>query len=227
MSKRGGPQHIPRPERWRVGGPPAWGADSDTTLEQAAKRISAYDASDVLPSLAVERVGEPRRASAVLVPLFEDDTKGLSTILTRRPLHMRNHAGEISFAGGSVDDVDTDLWDTATREALEEIGLEPPLVNPIGRLDKFVTGASHSLVTPMVGSLNDLPELRPDPGEVDEILIVPIAELASSDTYRSECWYWANQWVPMHFFDLEGDTIWGATARMLDDLLAVILDPQG
>lgn len=140
---------------------------------------------------------------------------------------MRKHAGEISFPGGAEDDEDASPWHTALREAHEEIDLDPSIPRRIGELDRFVTGASFSLVEPHVARLDVVPSLTPSPDEVDEILFVPIAELVHPDVYRQEEWFWHEEWRRMHFFDLVGDTVWGATALMLHNLLEVVARPVG
>lgn len=218
---RGGFQHIPRPTKWRpidLGAPlPGEGALS---LERIEDRVSSYRASEIVRGPAVQRPRNPGRRSAVLVSLY-NSTDGPSTILTRRPLHMRKHPGEVSFPGGAHDEEDPTLWDTAIREAHEEIDLHPSIPRRIGELDRFVTGASFSLVEPHVALLDSMPELTPSPDEVDEILHVPIAELIRPEVYRQEEWFWNDEWRRMHFFELEGDTVWGATALMLHNLLEV------
>jgi len=190
-----------------------------------AARLSRYSPSELVRGLRPP--GQVGRRSAVLIGLY-DTADGATTILTRRPEHMRKHAGEVAFPGGAVDDTDESLWAAATREAHEEVGLDPAAVEPIGELDRFVTGASFSLVTPLVGSIAEKPELTASPDEVDEIIHVSIAELLTPGVYRHERWLWEGEWRSVHFFDLVGDTVWGATAVMLHRLLELIagVDPE-
>lgn len=183
--------------------------------------VSTYEPSEILRGPAVDRPPTQGRKSAVLVAIYEG-ADGPTTILTRRPQHMRKHAGEIAFPGGSHDDTDDSLWHTAIREAEEEVGLHQSLPRQIGELDRFVTGASFSLVQPIVAYLEQPPQLVASPDEVEVILHVPIAELVSNGVYRQEEWFWDGQWRAMHFYDLIGDTVWGATALMLHNLLAVV-----
>ena len=188
---RGGPQQIPRPDRWSSGGPPPWvHSDVDeisvTTIERT---LLEYQPSEILRGPAVTRPREPGPESAGLVTVYDGDA-GATTILTRRPQHMRKHAGEVSFPGGAADEGDETLWHTALREAHEEIALDPALPRPIGALDRFVTGASFSLVAPLVGALDDRPDLVASPDEVDAILHVPLRELLNPDVYRHEVWEW-------------------------------------
>ncbi|NNE74812.1 MAG: CoA pyrophosphatase [Acidimicrobiales bacterium] len=170
-------------------------------------------------------LGEPNaqtRQSAVLVPLYEHDDD-VFVILTRRPLHMRSHAGEVSFPGGGVEPGDPDLWATAVREACEEIGLDPARPEPLGELDRLFTRGSQSLVAPQVAHIGGRPaQLVPQQSEVDAILHVPISELLAPDVFREEVWSWEGRGqFPMNFFELVGDTVWGATAAMLRQLLSI------
>ncbi len=135
---------------------------------------------------------------------------------------MRKHAGEVAFPGGSHDETDESMWHTALREASEEVALNPMLPQLAGELDSFVTGASYSLVQPIVATLSEPPRLEASPDEVDVIITVPLRELLAPGVYRVEDWFWNDQWIPMHFFDLIGDTVWGATALMLHNLLDVL-----
>jgi len=196
-----------------------------------------------LDDLAVRlgALGEPRvidgpvpvaspRQSAVLAPLYEGPA-GPTVVLTRRAGHLRNHRGEVSFPGGRQEDHDPDLIATALREAQEEIALDPATVTVVGRLDRLSTFVSQSEIHPFVGLLGAPPtDLVADPGEVDAILHVPLAALLDDETFREERWRFGPDGPerPLTFFEIPGDTIWGATARMLRQLLAAALglDPR-
>jgi 8-oxo-dGTP pyrophosphatase MutT (NUDIX family) len=161
-------------------------------------------------------------SSAVLIPLYEEDEQTL-VVLTRRSLAMRSHTWEVSFPGGRADDGESP-WQTALREAHEEVALDPRVVRPIGELDRFVTVGSQSLVHPMVGALADRPALTPSPAEVDQILHVPLSELLLDGVFREEVWAIGDALRPITFFELYGNTVWGATAAMLRQLLVLTLD---
>jgi 8-oxo-dGTP pyrophosphatase MutT (NUDIX family) len=161
------------------------------------------------------------RSSAVLVPLYEHEGT-THVVLTRRSLAMRSHTWEVSFPGGRADDGESP-WQTALREAHEEVALDPGLVRPIGELDRFVTVGSHSLVHPMVGALTERPELTPSPAEVDQILHVPLPELLLDGVFREELWPIGDTERPITFFELYDNTVWGATAAMLRQLLVLTL----
>lgn len=135
---------------------------------------------------------------------------------------MRKHAGEIAFPGGAHDETDESMWHTAVREAEEEVALDPKLPRHVGEIDRFVTGASFSLVQPIVAALDAPPKLTPSPDEVDLILHVPLVELMTPGVYRAEEWFYNGEWRDMHYFDLVGETIWGATALMIHNLLQIV-----
>ena len=216
MTTRGGPQRIPRPPGTRAGDPPPWAHLSDAerrlTVADVRQRFSALG-----PAVRSPREGLVDRASAVLAAIYDDG--GESTIvLTRRSAALRLHSGEVSFPGGGQDDGE-DLWDTALREACEEVGLDRSLVEFIGELDHLSTITSNSFIVPFVAVLSEPPELHPSPAEVDAVLRVPLRELLDAATFREERWNVFGTDRPMFFFDLVGDTVWGATAAMLRQLL--------
>lgn len=159
-------------------------------------------------------------ASAVLAPLYEEDGE-VMVVLTRRAQHLRSHRGEVSFPGGRQDPGE-DLWTTALREAEEEIGLERHRVNGIGELDHLRTVTSDSFIVPFVGVMSEVPRLVPSPAEVELVLHVPIAELLADGVFREERWGASPMDRPIYFFDVVGDTIWGATGAMLRNLLGVL-----
>jgi 8-oxo-dGTP pyrophosphatase MutT (NUDIX family) len=159
------------------------------------------------------------RAAAVLVPLFEEAGEA-RVILTKRPDHMPSHRGEIAFPGGKVQpDVDVTVRDAALREAEEEIGLPRGAVEIVAELDGLSTLASRFTITPFVGFLVGRPALTPDPHEVVRALDVPLSELLDPDAYREERWDLGVPDRAVFFFDLPGETVWGATARILPAVL--------
>ena len=260
---RGGPQIIPRPDDFELGGLPPWGeipeSERRASLERLREVLKAGDvggtasggaAADVsgaiadglagdvstedgaaadpgrdpnAPSIPAELAQGSWRKSAVLVPLYEDKGE-LHVILTRRAAHLRSHSLEVSFPGGGQEEADASLWETALREAREEISLNTELVERIGQLPTFRTVGSKSLVHPFVSVIRGgRPEgLIPDPSEVEHILYVPMSELLRDDVFHEEHWTIpAIGHVNVNFFELYGDTVWGATAAMLRQLLTL------
>jgi 8-oxo-dGTP pyrophosphatase MutT (NUDIX family) len=162
---------------------------------------------------------EGNRRSAVLVALF-DGPDGAEVLLTRRAWHLSSHKGEVSFPGGRLESGETPVQ-AALREAHEEVLLDPGTVDIVGELDHLATVASKSHIVPIVGTLPGRPTLAAGTSEVDRILMVPLVDLLTPDTYREERWGAPPLDRSVHFFVLDDETIWGATARILVQLLAI------
>ena len=188
-------------------------------------------ASDVVAAINDRAHSDPvapfdtLRSSAVLVALV-DGEQGAEVLLTRRSETLSRHRGEISFAGGRVDDGES-FEAAALREAYEEVALSPSSVQLHGRLEAISTMASRSFIVPIVGTLDSHPVLTPAAEEVDRIMWVPLAELTRADTFREELWDFDGGRRPIFFFELDDETIWGATARILHQLLRVALGIVG
>lgn len=138
-------------------------------------------------------------------------------IFTRRAERLSRHAGQISFPGGLHLDGDGSLMGTALRESEEEIGLSPTAVRIAGALAPVHTSASRILIVPFVGVLAGRPVLRPNADEVAEVLEYPLARLMAAET---EVEFPRNGYLyrgPV--YAVEGNTIWGATAAILHELI--------
>jgi 8-oxo-dGTP pyrophosphatase MutT (NUDIX family) len=231
-------QVIPRPPSTRPGGPAPW-----ASLPASARRaVSVEGVRRALqhfrpaPGLAEHAwPGETPAATpaaapaAVLVPLFEEGGEA-RVVLTRRAAHLRTHTGEVSFPGGRLDAGETPE-EGARREAAEEIGLDPSSVEVVGRLTPVATFSSGAVVTPVVGVLAGRPRLVANRSEVEHVFDVALGTLLADGVFREECWLVPElpggagapgtdaEWRPMWFFELADDTIWGATARVLVELL--------
>ena len=156
--------------------------------------------------------------AAVLLALYGwPEEPGL--IFTERRADLRRHAGEISFPGGRRDDGDADLRATALREAQEEIGLDPASVEIGESLPATRTFVTNYVVHPFVGHVPHPRELslRPNPAEVETILTFSLELLREGYEMRRL----VRRGVPIHTptYEVEGQLIWGATARILGDLL--------
>lgn len=164
------------------------------------------------------------KVSAVLALLAPGEC-GAEVLLTRRSTQLSNHRGEISFPGGRVDDGES-IVDAALRETHEEVGVHQRLVQVHGELSPLSTFVSRSYIVPVVATVDEKPELSISAHEVERALWVPLAELVRADTFSWEWWNFDRVELPgdrpMFFFHLEDETIWGATARMLHELLCVI-----
>jgi len=218
---RGGEQKIPRPQNWEIGSASLWekANQNKLTLHSIEKSLEQFRP----PEITRENY---ERSSSVMIPLYAEDNE-VHMILTRRSKMMRHHTSEISFPGGNSEPEDTDEWSTAKREAYEEINLDPALPKKIGTLESFITVGSKSFVTPVVATLEGRPELKANPHEVEKILYVPLNELLLPEVYHEEVWELRDgQQRNIHFFELIGDTVWGATGSMIKQFLTIILEIQ-
>jgi 8-oxo-dGTP pyrophosphatase MutT (NUDIX family) len=155
--------------------------------------------------------------AAVLVPLYEGADGELRVVLTKRRADLRRHAGEISFPGGRRDPEDATLTDTALREAEEEIGLTRAHVALVGALERTSTFVTNYAIHPFVGLLRERPAWRASELEVDAVLEPALRDLRAGRTRtRMERRGIAFQ-TDAYVFD--GELVWGATARILEDLL--------
>ncbi|MEA2220014.1 MAG: hypothetical protein QOJ35_2640 [Solirubrobacteraceae bacterium] len=159
-----------------------------------------------------------RVAAAVLVALYVEHAQ-LHAIFTRRRRDLRSHPGEISFPGGRRDEGEHDLSLTALREAEEEIGLQRGDVQLLGALAPVGTIATNYAVYPFVGMIEPGGTWTPSASEVDEVLELRLADLRAARTRRRL----VHRGIPFRtdVYDVgEGLVIWGATARIVGDLLA-------
>lgn len=239
------PQVIPEPDEIATGAPAPWSILPSEQrrgfrLERVLERLQLAgrhldDATALIEPAEMAMVSDAdrqaiTRRSAVLVALFEEEGE-THLVLTRRSLAMRSHRGEIALPGGRADAAETPVQ-TALREAHEEVGIEPVTVRTVGSLSPIVTFASGSAIWPVVGTLEGRPSLITDPREVDRAFTVSLAELAADGTFLEERWRRgerrpgadAEGFFPIYFYRVPGDLVWGATARILTELLCVVCD---
>ena len=168
------------------------------------------------------RAGAGTYAAAVLAPVIRRDGDP-HLLFTKRADHLGEHPGQMAFPGGSREPSDDSLWTTAVREAGEEIGLERNEPDCVGRLDDILTVTDYS-VTPFVARIPNR-EYIPDQREVAEIVVLPVSGLIDPDNYeveRRDHPHHGDVIVP--FFHVDDYTVWGATARMVVQLLELTTD---
>ncbi len=238
-------QVVPRPAGAQRGDPAPWEqlapeARSSIPLSEVRLALQAgrgargpwRPASRVAPAELPPRGDD--RAAAVLCLLFERQGQA-RVVLTRRSRSLRHHAGEVCFPGGRLDQ-DEEPLGAALREAREEVGLLPATVEVIGELGPLTTRSSTALVHCFVGCAVGGDEGAAGPAldvcseEVERVFDVALADLAAPGVFHEELWPLAGpggvalRAVP--FFDLPapaGELVWGATGRMLVELLDVVL----
>ncbi|KAI4371763.1 hypothetical protein MLD38_010076 [Melastoma candidum] len=158
---------------------------------------------------------------------FAEEGGDLRVILTKRSSKMSTHSGEVSLPGGKAEEGDKNDVETATREAEEEIGLDPSLVNVVAFLEPFLS--KHLLrVIPVIGILADKKpfEPRPNPAEVDDVFDAPLEMFLKDENRRAEDIEWLGDKYLIHYFDyMVGNNkylIWGLTAGILIRAASVV-----
>mgnify|MGYP001565297254 FL=1 len=147
-------------------------------------------------------------------------------VFAKRTEDVSHHKGQFSFPGGIVETWDGSRLETALREAQEEIGLPPSAVDILGTLDDTETRATQFVITPFVGMVSQPVSYTPDGKEIERVLEVPLAALLDPAIFRVEMWERDGEVHPVYFYEYNGETIWGATARILKQFLDLVF-PEG
>ncbi len=161
---------------------------------------------------------QKHRRAGVLAPLFVRNG-GLWVLFTRRTETVEHHRGQISFPGGAQEPGDTTLWDTALRESEEEIGLKPKDALRLGSLSPIVT-VTNFYVEPYVAAIPQPYVFRPQEAEIAEVLEVPVAALMDPSVLEKKPFPGREE--PVLFYHHGAHVIWGATARILSELLEAL-----
>lgn len=159
------------------------------------------------------------RESAVVV-LCHDEGGEKKIILTKRTEQVAHHKGQICFPGGVRDEGDTSLWETAIRESWEEIGIGAGQVRLLGELGHVITPTGFS-ITPFVGWLSGPLDFKPSPDEIAEIFSVPLTHLLKPENFQLVMRNYDGLEVQDPVYSYGPHRIWGATGRIIHDLLSV------
>jgi 8-oxo-dGTP pyrophosphatase MutT (NUDIX family) len=164
------------------------------------------------------------RHSAVLILLYPRGGEDY-LVLMKRTENVAHHKGQISFPGGAREPEDRDLVATALREANEELGIDPEMVQVLGVMPNFYARVSNFIITPVVGRLKpeagaDRLLFQPNANEVAEVIEVPLRVLRDPSIHHTEQRTHNNVTYRIHFYDYDGYDIWGATARIIHEFLA-------
>ena len=210
-------------------------------FKEAAARLASLP--DELPSppdalMPVRVDGEPwktpaegmagARPAAVLVLIAPDSVGEARVVLIRRTSYDGHHSGEVSFPGGAAEDGDTDLVATALREANEEVGLDPDSIGlrVLGELEPFWIPVSNFRVTPILAVADRLPGWTRDEREVERVIEAPLAAFlpgAPIQTLERDVREWRIRYGAYELADVgDGPAVWGATARILGQLGALL-----
>ena len=192
--------------------PPEAAPPGVSWMAEIAARLDARERELVEPP-------EGRRRAAVLLPLFVRDG-ALRVLLTRRTDTVEHHRGQISFPGGVEEEHDDSPWATAMRETEEELGIAPGDVRLLGALTPLVT-VTDFFVEPFVGAIPYPHVLKPAAAEIAEVIDVPISALLDPKALERRMLPGRDE--PTLFYHYGSHVIWGATARMLKELLDAIV----
>jgi 8-oxo-dGTP pyrophosphatase MutT (NUDIX family) len=184
------------------------------------------------PSILVNETNAPavRFINAAVLALLFEEAGEARLVFTRRSSSLRAHRGEVSFAGGRLEAGESPA-EAAVREAQEEVALDPALVSLVGWIHPVLTMVSGSLIMPVVATVASRPHLVASPAEVERVFDVSLSQLADPSIFHEERWSIPGRVIPgsddnsfaVWFFEVEGEMIWGATARMIHELLSVVL----
>jgi 8-oxo-dGTP pyrophosphatase MutT (NUDIX family) len=156
------------------------------------------------------------REAAVLLMLFERAGEPW-LVFTKRTQHVQHHKGEISFPGGAREDADADIEQTAVRETVEELGVDPHAIRVVGRLDELPTFVTGYNVTPFVAVVPEQHSYRPSHAEIDEVIELPVEELARVG--RTDVIVRRGFPIETNVFETRGHFIWGFTGAVLRQFL--------
>jgi len=178
-------------------------------------RRSDYDLNPQM-SPASDAAGDESRPAAVLIPVI-DRVPEATILLTQRTAHLRTHAGQIAFPGGRMEEGDASPVHTALREAEEEIGLAPDLVEVLGFLESYQTSSGYR-IAPAVGIVRPDFDPAPDAGEVEDVFEVPLRFLMNAENHELHSRPWRGSRRYYYAMPYGERYIWGATAGMLRNL---------
>ena len=207
----------------------------DTHLEVKLKKkfqgkipiLCAYEkmrANVILGDTIRKPFNLPPKEGAVLILLYRQDTHASDWKfpLIQRPLYQGVHGGQISFPGGKKDIKDANLFQTARRETQEEIGVLGANVRIIGSMSKLDIKVSNHVVLPVIGFMDRKPIFTPHPCEVAEIIQISLVDLFKDNVVKEKKLQIGGVTLRAPYYDVDDRFIWGATAMIINELIALI-----
>ena len=190
--------------------------ENQKNLPQAIKQI--------LSARTPKRIPDEKclyKHAGVLVPIFRQGGDYM-ILFTKRTNNLEHHKGQISFPGGSVDEEDNSVRDTALREAREEIGLLKEDVEILGRIDDTMTVVSDFIVHPFVGLIPYPYDFTINTDEVARLIKVPLKAFHPENSGKGASFEFEDKTYRTPTYEYDGDVIWGATARIMEIFVNII-----
>ena len=200
----------------------------DSLKERLEKELPGEDAQFLMAPFSRERIKEiseenyfPKK-SAVLILLFPHENS-IHTVLIQRPEYIGVHSGQVAFPGGKFEESDIELNKTALREASEEVGINSQNIEIIGNLTDIYINPSNFLVRPFIAYANQRPDFIANVHEVQKIIQVDLFCLNDKKIKAQKPILHSDGLkVKTPYYEIEGLTIWGATAMMISELNVVV-----
>jgi 8-oxo-dGTP pyrophosphatase MutT (NUDIX family) len=167
--------------------------------------------------------------SSVLILLFPAGSHAeVSLVLILRPTYDGVHSGQIALPGGRYENSDGDLFNTALREAREEIGIDPGKVRIIGQLTDLYIPPSNYIVAPFIGFTGEEPIFNPDHQEVEKVIVIRLKDLINEGSLKMKEFVVSNGLkITAPCYDIDGNLIWGATAMILSEFIEIVKRGSG
>jgi 8-oxo-dGTP pyrophosphatase MutT (NUDIX family) len=173
------------------------------------------------PGAELDETPNPTARQSSVLLLFYPYEETVYFPLILRPTYPGVHSGQVALPGGGFEPGDGDLIRTALREAHEEVGVDPAQVSILGQLSTLYIRPSNNLVLPVVGWSAQRPTFLPDPREVALLIEASLLEFLDPANQRTEVWELQNRTANVPVFGVQNQVIWGATAMILGELLAL------
>jgi 8-oxo-dGTP pyrophosphatase MutT (NUDIX family) len=199
-------------------------------LERLRRRLAELQSAE--PDDAQLEAAFPGARRAAVLALFYPRHDEPHLVLTRRTAHLSSHSGQISFPGGRIDPLDFSAAEAALRETREELGVSTdglelygPLMDRFDPPEPYYVAASNSLLLPFVAFADARPAFTPNPAEVAEIIELPFSHLLDPASIQDEMWPLRGEWRRIGFYRFGEHKIWGATGRVLRQIVALAGGP--